>query len=351
MRAAIWRSTLLTAAIYGAAIAIVAQLLRTGTNLGRDMSLALAFALVQMVAIILMVAALFARKQVNVIRAARSRRLVPQIQDALAMHAIGFDRSALLQQLRRQSSEDVRQTLFAVLASTRGEPRDRVSSLVPALEMLETRGQQRVIERIRDLVRLGPAERFEQIVTEIAHQNLLLRAVAAEELAPHAASFASSQIRHALQASDPQVIVAALEMLRSWRRALHVDGFLPLLVHENAGIRASAFLALPYAAADATEESIAPAIIKALDHEDTAVRAAAATAAGRMRIMLAANALGARLSDPERVVAVAAAFALAALGGPGDVLLQRAVLSPDRTAASMAFEALEKAALGRLEVA
>jgi len=351
MRAAIWRNAILTAAIYGGAIAIVEQVLRQVWDLSLDVALALAFALVQVAAIVVMVGALFARKQANVIRAARSRRVVPQIQDALAMHAIGFDQTTRLQHLQRQSPDDVRETLFAVLASTRGEPRDRVSSLVPVLGMLEARSVQKPIDRIRDLIRLGPAERFEQIVTEVAHQNLLVRAAAAEELAPHAAIISTSQIRHALQASDPRVTIAALEMLRAWRRALHIDGFLPLLAHPDAGVRAGALLALPYAAADATAESLAPAIVKALGDEHENVRTAAANAAGRLGIAGAAEALGARLNDPQRAVAVAAAFALAALGEAGNVFLQRAVLSPDRVAASTAFEALEKASLGRLEVA
>lgn len=351
MRAAIWRKTVLAAAIYGAAIAIAEPILRARLHLGTDMSLAVAFAAVQIAAIVVVLATLFARKQMHVLGAARSRRLVPQIHDALAAHAIGFDQTARLERLRRLAPNDVREALFAMLASTRGEPRDRVASLVPALGLLEKRSLQKPIDRIRDLIRLGPGERFEQIVTEVAHHNRLVRAVTAEELAPYAANIAQSQIRHALEASDPHVIVAALEMLRAWRRALHIDGFLLLLDDANSDVRANAFLALPYAAAGATPESIAPAIARALQQENAAVREAAAVAAGRMKIAAAAGVLGDRLADRERPVAVAAAFALAAIGEPGQILLQRAVLSPDRSAASAAFEALEKAALGRLEVA
>lgn len=351
MRVAIWQRTILTAAMYGAAIAIVDHALWLRTSLGPDMSLAVAFAIVQIIAIVVMLGTLFARKEVDSLRAARSRRLVPQIQDALAMHSIGFDQSARLEQLRRVAPQDVRETLFAVLASTRGEPRDRVASLVPDLGMLEARSTQKPLERIRDLVRLGAGERFEQIVTEIAHQNLLVRAAAAEELAPHAADIPPSKVRHVLQASDARVIVAALEMLRAWRRALHIEGFLPLLAHADAEVRINAFLAMPYAAADATPDSLAPPMVKALGDPNDAVRAAAAGAAGRMGVTRAADALGARLNDPQRHVAIAAAFSLASLGDAGNTLLQRAVRSPDRVAASTAFEALEKAALGRLEIA
>ena len=51
-----------------------------------------------------------------------------------------------------------------------------------------------------------------------------------------------------------------------------------------------------------------------------------------------------------RQVALAAAFALVSLGDSGITLLERAVMSPDRTAAAVAFEALEKATLGLAEV-
>ncbi len=349
MRAAIWQNTILAAAIYALAIAVVDDVLLTRVALGRAMSLALAFAIVQLAAILLMVTALFARKQWNVMRLARSRRIVPLIQEVLALHAIGIDQRPRLQELRRRSANDVRDTLFAMLASMRGQPRERVALVAADLGFIEQEGQE-AIDWIRNLIRVSHGRRFEQIVTTVAGQSLLVRAIAAEELSTYAALIPESQLTRALQSSNPEVIVTALEMLRAWRRALHVRNFLPLLRHEDARVRASALLALPYAAADASPESLAPVIVAALEHPTAEVRAAAAAVAGRMGITGAVNALTARLTDGERHVAVAAAFALAALGDRGSALLQRAVLSPDRLAASVAFEALEKSALGLAEL-
>jgi len=349
VRAAVWRNTLIAAAIYAVAIVIADRFLMTRFAIQREMSLALAFAVVQIAAIAVMVTALFVRKQRSVLRLARSRKVVPLIQEALALHAIGIDQSRRLQQLRRQSPDDVRETLFNVLVSMRGQPHERVSALAGDLGFVEQRGQE-TIEWVRNVIRVGHAERFEQIVNEVARQNLLVRAIAAEELATYAASIPESQIAGVLRSSDPNIVVTALDMLRAWRRALHVRDFMPLLVHADARVRASAFLALPYAVTDALPEAIASPVIESLDHENAEVRAAAATAVGRMGLTAVANSVALRLTDSDRHVAVAAAFALAAMGERGNVLLNRAVLSPDRNAASVAFEALEKSALGLAEL-
>lgn len=350
MRTAVWRNTLVAVAIYAVAIIAADRFLMSRYALRRDIALALAFAAVQIAAIALMVTALFARKQRNVFRLVRSRKLVPMIQEALALHAIGIDQNIRLEELRRQSPDDVRETLFNVLVSMRGAPRERISALAGDLGFVEQRGQE-TIEWIRSLVRIGHGERFEQIVTAIAHQNLLVRAIAAEELATYAASIPQAQIAAVLQSSDPNVVVTALDMLRAWRRALHVRDFMPLLTHPDARVRASSLRALPYAGADATPETIASPVLGSLNHESAEVRAAAATAAGRMGVAAVANTLALRLSDADRHVAVAAAFALASLGEKGTLLLHRAVMSSNRNAASVAFEALEKSALGLAELA
>ena len=349
MRVAVWRNTIAAAAVYALAI-VAADRLLSRFVVRRDMALALSFALVQITAIALMVVTLLVRKQQSVLRVARSRKLVPEIREVLALHAIGIDQRRRLEEFRRQSPADVRETLFAVLVSMRGVARDRIAVLASDLGFVEQRGQP-AIEWVRNLIRIGHGDRFDTIVIAVAHQNLLVRAIAAEELAAHAAVIDESQIAAASHSTDPDVIVTALDMLRAWRRALHIRDFMPLLVHQDARVRAGALLALPFAVADAPPEMLAAPIIASLSHENADVRAAAATAAGRMSIAAAANALIQRLNDADRRVAVSAAFALAALGDRGNELLNRAVLSPDRVAASVAFEALEKSALGLAELA
>jgi HEAT repeat protein len=312
------------------------------------MSLAVALALVQVAAILIMLTGLFVRKLRNAMLVSRSRRLAPLVQEAVALHAIGIDQRARLEELRKQAPQDVRETLFSMLASMRGDAREGVARLAADLGFVKL-GED-IVDWIRNLILVRHGEAFEEIVRAVAHQNLLVRAVAAEELAPYAANIDESQIVRVFESADADVVIAALDMLRAWRRALHVPGYLPLIAHNDARIRARALLALQYVAAAAQPDVIGPSIVCALSHESPDVRAAAATAAGRLGVGRAVQALGSRLTDSERQVALAAAFALVALGESGNILLERAVMSPDRAAGSVAFEALEKAALGLAEV-
>jgi hypothetical protein len=347
VRLAIWRNTLLVVAVYALAIVAADRLLVT--RIAPALALALAFAAVQMAAIVLMLTALFVRKQRGVLRLARSRRMAPEIQEVLALHSIGIDQTPRLEQLCRQSRNDVRETLFEVVSSTRGAARERIVALAAHLGFVERRKSNNV-EWIRDLVRLGRIELFDEVLSWAAHQNRLLRAIAAEELAPCAAEISESHIPRALQSGDRQTVITALEMLRAWRRMVHVAGFEALLTHADPRVRIATLLALPYVASEAPNE-IAAGVIAALHDENADVRAAGAAAAGKLGVLESAQELGVRLSDSAREVAVAAAFALASMGERGSELLQRAVLSPDRSAASVAFEAMEKAALGRTEMA
>ena len=349
MKAAIWAKTILAVATYGVAIAVADRILRSHFLIRREMSLALAFAIVQIAAIALIVIALFTRKQRNVMRLARSRRTAPLIQEALALHAIGIDQRTRLEELRQQSPQDVRDTFFSVLVSMRGQPRDRVASLAADLGLNEQRGQQ-AVEWIRNLIRVGHGDRFEQIIIAVSRETLLVRAIAAEELSTYAGLIQGTQIEAVLRSPDLNVVVTGLDMLRAWRRAVPVRDFVSFLAHDSPRVRVSALLALPYGAADATPEMIAAPILRALEDPQPEVRAAAASAAGRLGVEAAADALVLRLGDTDRHTAVAAAFALAALGDRGGVLLNRAVLSSDRTAAGVAFEALEKSALGLAEL-
>lgn len=349
MRAAIWRNTVLTAGAYIAAIVIVDRMVGARLGVRREMELALAFAIVQAAAILLMMAVLFGRKQMNVVRAARSRRLAPQIEEALALHAVGIDQRGRIEQLGRRAPRDVREALYAMLASMRGDPRERLAMLAASLGLTE-RGGQPAIDWIRNVVRLGHAHSFQQIAFAVAHQGPLIRSIAAEELAPWAGEIAESQLLEVLHSTDADVVVTALDMIRAWRRARPVPGIDDLLAHSDARVRARTLLALPYAAAGASPESMSAAIIAALEDGDAEVRLAAANAAGKLGVTEAVPALGAKLGDPRRDVAVAAAFALASLGPAGNDLLQKTILSPDRAAASAAFEAVEKAALGLVEM-
>ncbi|HSN67716.1 MAG TPA: HEAT repeat domain-containing protein, partial [Thermoanaerobaculia bacterium] len=95
-------------------------------------------------------------------------------------------------------------------------------------------------------------------------------------------------------------------------------------------------------------ERVARAIGGALDDPESAVRAAAARAAGSLGLEELAPTLDLLIADPDPDVSLSAAFALAALP-QGVSLLTRRSTGAARTAAAHAFEALEKRNLGRLE--
>jgi len=346
MRAAIWRHTLITAALYVVTIGAVDRVVHSQVNLdSRAIEIAIAFAIVQIVAVLLMVIGLFVRKEIGVMRTAQSERVQPQIREALALHAIGTDQRAALEELQRQSPNDVRETLLAMIVSTRGEPRERMAALAHDLGIAEDAKENKV-ERLRKTIRLRQAESFADVVAAVANENLIVRAIAAEELAPYAPQIPEDALQGALRSTDVAIVIATLDMLRAWRRAMRVGGFENLLHDHDARVRERALLALPYAGAHLLVEDIAAAVTASLADKSARVRAAAARAARHFRIAEAAERLGVRLGDPDREVAVAAAFALAALGERGSAILQRAVLSADRAAASVAFEAQEKEALG-----
>lgn len=114
-----------------------------------------------------------------------------------------------------------------------------------------------------------------------------------------------------------------------------MPNFEQALTHPSEEVRWRAMLALAGGVQASTP---------AIDDPSPKVRAAAAHAAGKLRHF--SPQLESLLHDPNREVAVAAAFALAATN-EGREVLQRHLTEGNR----VAFEAVEKATMGRLELA
>ena len=176
--------------------------------------------------------------------------------------------------------------------------------------------------------------------------NLFERAVAAEELEPDAGQLSAVQIPRALRSGDAARVLAALEMLIAWKRSLPVPEVESVLQHGDPRVRAAALRALPYAAAG---NAVANVRI-ALRDPDPGVRRAAAETARKLRLDILLDALVENISDRDRGASLAAAFAVAVMPD-GARRLQSVVASPERIAAAVAFEALEKATIGRLHFA
>jgi len=313
-RASIWTKTLVVVAVYAVTISVVDLLLFRG--LQRGLALALAFALVQTVAIVVMLAVLLTRRGVAEMRASRSEQVSEAAAAAVAEHAAGNDRLRVLRELRRESPRDVDRALASFLASTKGSMQERVGALARDLDA-------------------GTRPRIERAATASLFDRVLL----AHETRAQALELARVELPRALASGDETSMIAALDLLRGWRVSLSVANFENAFAHPSAEVRRRAFLALPY-----MNLAAAPHIIRGLHDASAPVRAAAAQAAGRLRI--AAAALEGALGDSDYDVALAAAFALAATP-EGLAALQRHVGEGNR----IAFEAVEKAAMGRLELA
>ena len=133
MRFAVWRNTLAVIAAYVVAIYAVDRVLLRETIASRPLALAFAFTIIQVTVVMVMLLALFAWKRRNVLRNERSARLGPAIDEALALHTVGEDRTEELRMLAKQSRYDVRERLLAAAATTRGEARERVLALIEYL--------------------------------------------------------------------------------------------------------------------------------------------------------------------------------------------------------------------------
>jgi hypothetical protein len=328
-RASIWVRTFVVLALYAGAIWLAEWWLFVHVAY-RPLALAFAFAVVQVVATLLLTTLLFWRKSVAVRRETLRNSIRAEIHEALAVEAVGQDQFRKLRGLAARSRRDVANELAAAVAALRGGARQRIVSVARELGMAFP---------------ATDAERLEAMFATAASGPLLRRAVLTEELESDAARLASHLIPRALTSSDPALAAAALEMLFAWKRALPVPHLSELLRHSDPRLRARAARVLPYAAGADAEMLV----MVALRDSDDEVKRAAAEAARQLRIEAAVPLLAEMMAGAEEV-AVAAAFAIAAMPD-GPQRLQAVVESPDRRAAAIAFEALEKATLGRLEPA
>lgn len=329
--AVVWLQTLLVIAGYAAAIVAADRLVASRFAFSRPLGLALAFAGVQGLSIAILILALVLRKILAARRAARSARLREEITSALATEAAGQDRFRKLRSLLAASPRDVEREMFAATAMVRGSARDRLLSVARQLGI-----------PVDD-----EAQRIERLFATAMSGSLLEQIAVTEQLEPYALRIAASHVSRALTSSDPLRIMRALDMLRAWRRVVQVPNFAPLLEHPGPEIRANAFRALPYVPVP----SAADAIAAALRDPEPRVREAAANAAAKMNVTTVMALLLENVSGTDAEVARAAAMAVASMPG-GPAALQSLVTAGERRPASLAaFEALEKATLGRLEIA
>lgn len=309
--------TLAVIAGYVAAIVLVERMLPVWH---RALSVAVAFAIVQTIAILTMLFVLLTRRGLAQRRVQRSREIASAAHAAVAEHAAGVDRLRVLRDLQARSRRDVAGAVGNFLAGTRGSMQERVAVLA------------------RDLGISESEVREEATIERAANGSLFDRALIADEMQGRAEQLVQLEVPEALIARDERRAVAALDLLLAWRRVLPVRGVDYALIHESEEVRSRAFRAIPY-----VQPSHAARIADGLRDPSPRVRASAAYAAGRVRDVASIAALERALRDESNDVALAAAFALAAMPEGREAL--------QRSESRVAFEALEKATMGRLEIA
>lgn len=327
------------------------------------------------------------------VRGSRSRRnqretaeLAPQVQRALVDYLAGADNADRIQEFARHNPSAAADAFVAFRATVTGEARDRLCEL--ALEQglvyswcQETRSGsiprrraafvrlgfacyyepcRRVagevlirgladpdhevrLEACRALVQAGEPSDIESVFESALSHNLLIRILLTEELRRHAGLLCERAVPEALQSPDPARVLAVLDMLVAWERALPLRGLFGLLNREHPRIRIEALRLA--ALVEMTAEDKA-AVLEALEDRDERVALAAAQTAGRLRLESALIPLACCLRNGGPELARAAACALAELPGHGRETLQQLSSNPDAATAAAAREALERVPQG-----
>ena len=189
----------------------------------------------------------------------------------------------------------------------------------------------------------------------------LIRAMLAGELRLHASALSEIGMAQALADAQPHALLAALEMMGSWRYGLPLKDLATLAQHDDSRVRAAAIRLISFDLTTAgsndawarlnlrlsrsNTNSLVPTILRALQDGDPAVRTAAMDAAARLNIRAAVPAItrGAESQDP--TVSSMACLALATMGGQGHAVLESKVRGANSLVAGAATESLAHAKL------
>ncbi len=139
-----------------------------------------------------------------------------------------------------------------------------------------------------------------------------------------------------LTASDPAHLLKCLKVSTHIADPSLGATALPLLDHQDPRVRTAAATLLGVSGGEWVTDRL---LLSTLDTEP-AVRAAAASSLGRLRVWKAAAPLGSLLRDPAWAVRRSSVFALLDLGSPGMLVLRNALHDEDRFAADIARLAL-----------
>jgi len=192
----------------------------------------------------------------------------------------------------------------------------------------------------RALAQIGSIAQIERLFEAALEQPLLTRILLTEELRRFAVPLCERAVMKALSSEDRDRVVACMEMLVAWERAVPVPDLHMLLRSPHRRIR---LLALRLAPLVPLESADLGAIIPMLIDDDVEAATGAAVLLGRLRVEDALPTLARSLRFGDAGLARAAAEALSRMPPKGWITLEEMASSPNSLSAVLARSALDQA--------
>jgi hypothetical protein len=314
-------------------------------------------------------------------RTSASAALLPGIREALVDYLAGSNDLRRLRAFLEQSRQDVATAILEFRNAAGGEARDRLCELALNLTLVHDwchdAKSRDVIRRrnaftrlafvcsnepcqriagdllrqglddpdlevflaaARALIQSGNMAEVEEVFVLAVSRNLFIRILLAEDLRRYGMELCQAAIPEIFRNGEPQRILAALELLIAWERALPIENMARLMEHPDRRLRIQALRVAPLVACGTGEYA---AITCALDDSDAEIAMAAAAVAGRLRIDDAVPALARCVRRGPAQLARTAGAALAEISPLGCTALEQLGAGGDPTS-SMAADALSR---------
>ncbi len=255
---------------------------------------------------------------------ALSAELQPQIREAIVDYLAGNEELDRIREFHRSSPQAVSAGMLAFQNNVAGSARDRLCGLALELELveswrgdlqsrdwmrrhtavvalsfvsayepcrraavgvlegaLEDRDREMSITAAQSLARFEDSRTAARVFEMATRETLLGRILLAGPLRPHAQELCRTAVAAAFEAPETERVLAALEIVAAWERALPLPGLEKLLVHNDRAVRLQALRVVSLSLPTAEVET---AVVKCLEDDDAEIASAAAAAAGRLRL-------------------------------------------------------------------
>jgi hypothetical protein len=314
-------------------------------------------------------------------RGVGSKTFTPQIRDALVDYLAGSNDQTRIREFAKTRRAEFVDSLLEFHGTVGGSARDRLCDLALELTLVhdwcnDASSHDRLTRRVaytrlsfvcayepcrrvagdllsqalqdsdpevrlpaaRALVQSGTIAELGQVFRLAVSQSLLIRILLAEDLRRHATGLCERTIPEILASGNQREIVAALQILVAWERALPLPDLHQLLESNQREIRLEALRLAKLVPLTAENRS---ALLRFLREGDEEENTLAALTAGRLRLQEALPALARCLRTGTSELAGIAASALAEMPPKGWQTLQQ-IAGGDDSAAMIAAAALDR---------